>query len=229
MVDTLPGAFTGMLFGVTHAVEPDHLAAVSTIVTEARSPWRGAIVGAAWGLGHTVALVVVGIVLATVEATLPPLAEQIFEFLVAAMLILLGLRGVRRAYQLGTRGPTLAHAHGQVVHAHATSGEHIHVGRWTLARRPFIVGLVHGLAGSGSLTAMVLAGLPTPGARVGYIALFGLGSMVGMAALSGLAGWPLSRLARRPRAIGWLSGTTGAVSAGLGIYWACPLLAAWIG
>lgn len=228
MIDLVPGALTGMLFGVSHAVEPDHLAAVSTIVTEQRGAWRGALVGASWGLGHTVSLLAVGAVLAGVEATLPPLAEQLFELLVAAMLIGLGARGLRRAYMLGRVGPAVTHSHGGVAHEHAAGGAHIHVGRWTLARRPFFVGLVHGLAGSGSLTALVLAGLPTVGARLGYIALFGVGSMVGMAALSGLVGWPLARASQSPRTVRWLSGTAGAVSAGLGVYWASPLLAAWL-
>ena len=70
---------------------------------------------------------------------------------------------------------------------------HIHIGAWTLARRPLLVGAVHGLAGSGALTALVLTTLPTTAARLTYMALFGLGSTLGMAALSGLLGWPLAR------------------------------------
>jgi hypothetical protein len=86
------------------------------------------------------------------------------------------------------------------------------------------MGLVQGLAGSGALTALVLAELPTTAARLGYIALFGLGSVLGMALLSSLAGWPLERLARARR-LRLVSAAAGAVAAGLGVAWAWPIVA----
>jgi hypothetical protein len=86
------------------------------------------------------------------------------------------------------------------------------------------VGILHGLAGSGALTALVLASLPTTAARLWYVALFGVGSIAGMALLSGLAGWPLARLGRRPGAARILSGATGAFSIVLAVLWGWPLL-----
>jgi len=217
-----------VLLGVTHAVEPDHLAAVSTLVTEQKKPWRGALVGAYWGLGHTAALLGVGVVLAVTESALPPLAEQIFEMIVALMLVVLGVRALRRAYQQGRAGPVVTHTHGGGVHAHESGGAHVHLGRWTLARRPFLVGLVHGLAGSGALTAMVLASLPSTAARLGYIALFGVGSMLGMAALAGLLGWPLAKASRHPKVLLALTTLAGIVSTVVGVYWATPLVGGWV-
>ena len=105
----------------------------------------------------------------------------------------------------------------------------MHVGRWTLARRPLLVGAVHGLAGSGALTALVLATLPTAAARITYMTLFGLGSSVGMAALSGLLGWPLTRLDQQGRALRIVSLVVGLVSTGLGLAWGAPLVSRLLG
>ena len=82
--------------------------------------------------------------------------------------------------------------------------------------------MVHGLAGSGALTALVLASLQSTAARLAYIVFFGLGSVAGMALLSGLAGWPLARIG--PRMAHVLSVVTGIVSVGLGVLWGLPLL-----
>ena len=100
----------------------------------------------------------------------------------------------------------------------------MHVGRWTLARRPLLVGAVHGLAGSGALTALVLATLPTTTARLAYMALFGLGSTLGMAALSGLLGWPLARLGGQTRTLRTISMVVGSFSMALGVFWGLPLV-----
>jgi hypothetical protein len=101
---------------------------------------------------------------------------------------------------------------------------HIHIGTWTLARRPLLVGAVHGLAGSGALTALVLTTLPSTAARLSYIALFGLGSTLGMAALSGVLGWPLARLGQNRGLARAVSLVVGCVSTALGVWWGYPLI-----
>ena len=107
---------------------------------------------------------------------------------------------------------------------HRGAAAHIHVGRWTLARRPLLVGAVHGLAGSGALTALVLTTLPTTAARITYMMLFGLGSTVGMAALSGLLGWPLARAGAHRGVARVVSLAVGCTSVVLGIVWGYPLI-----
>ena len=102
--------------------------------------------------------------------------------------------------------------------------KHVHVGGWTLARRPLLVGIVHGLAGSGALTALVLATLPTAASRITYMLLFGIGSTFGMAALSGILGWPLARLGGQARTWRTVSLVVGCLSTALGIVWGAPLL-----
>ena len=111
------------------------------------------------------------------------------------------------------------HRHGHVVHTHTGTPSHVHIGTWTLARRPLIVGAIHGLAGSGALTALVLTTLPTTAARLSYMALFGLGSTVGMAALSGLLGWPLARLGTNQAVVRGVTLLVGCMSTALGVFW----------
>jgi hypothetical protein len=207
-----------------HALEPDHLAAVSTLVTDERSGAKAALLGACWGLGHTLTLVVVGAALVVLRAEMPARAADGFEFCVALMLIGLGLRAIYLAARQGPAGPVHIHHHGHVVHAHHGVLAHIHIGTWTLARRPLLVGAVHGLAGSGALTALVLTTLPSTAARLSYIALFGLGSTLGMAALSGVLGWPLARLGQNRRVARAVSLVVGCVSTTLGVWWGYPLI-----
>jgi ABC-type nickel/cobalt efflux system permease component RcnA len=214
----------GILLGMRHAFEPDHLTAVSTLVGEERGVRRAATLGALWGLGHTAALLAVAAVLASLHARLPDRLSDLFELAVAFMLIGLGARAVRRAIREGRAGHISRHTHGGLMHEHAGPHAHVHIRGWTFARRSLLVGIVHGLAGSGSLTALVLANLPSASSRLAYVALFGAGSIAGMAALSGLAGWPLSRLGRRPRVLTTLTACTGLVSMGLGLGWGWPLV-----
>jgi hypothetical protein len=216
----LGGLLLGILLGLRHAFEPDHLAAVSTLVADSHSPRAGLFVGAVWGLGHTLGLLAVGAVLAILEKTLPPSVEQGFECAVAGMLILLGLRGLVRAAFAGSAGPTAPHRHGTELHVHpAWPDGHLHLRRWTFAPKPLAIGLVHGLAGSGALTALVLARMPTLSARLAYIGLFGIGSVVGMGMLTGLAGVSLHRLHAGARLNMVLLGSTGALSLVLGCWW----------
>ena len=224
--EILSGSALGSLLGMRHALEPDHLTAVSTLVTSApgeRGRYRAAMLGACWGVGHTLSLVVVGAVLVALRAQMPPRVADLFEFFVALMLIALGIRAIVIAMRRGPVGPTHTHHHGQVVHSHAGATPHVHVGRWTLARRPLLVGAVHGLAGSGALTALVLATLTSTIARITYMTLFGFGSIVGMAVLSGLLGWPMARIGTNRTMTRALSIAVGCFSIGLGIFWAYPL------
>src|SRR5437867_2473453 len=218
------GSTLGAALGMRHALEPDHLAAVSTLVADQRQSTRAVLLGVCWGLGHTLALVAVGVVLIVLRAQLSARLTDLFELGVALMLVALGIGSIRRAARQGPAGPSAVHQHGPLVHRHAAASPHVHVGGWTLARRPLLVGVVHGLAGSGALTALVLATLPTVGARIVYMVLFGLGSTFGMAALSGLLGWPLARLGGHTRTWRTVSLAVGCLSTGLGIVWGAPLL-----
>jgi hypothetical protein len=224
LLELISSSGFGSLLGMRHALEPDHLAAVSTLVPGERSTFRAALLGVCWGLGHTCSLLVVGTILVIFRAEMPRRFADGFECCVALMLIGLGLRAIYLAASQGPAGPAHVHHHGHTVHEHQGTPAHIHIGAWTLARRPLIVGAVHGLAGSGALTALVVATLPSTAARVTYMALFGLGSTLGMAALSGLLGWPLARAGRSRGLARALSLTVGCLSTVLGVFWGYPVL-----
>lgn len=210
MIELVGGCMLGALLGVRHALEPDHLAAVSTLVETGPGALRGALVGAFWGIGHTVSLLGIWALLAVLNAELPVRLMHLFELLVALMLIGLGLRSLRRALVPPPNhepGPGRAHSHAKLIN-------------WSILNRPLGAGLVHGAAGSGALTALVMAGLPSPALRLAYIGLFGIGSMCGMALLTGLFALPLSRLHGKKRALRLLPALTGGFATVLGIQWA---------
>jgi high-affinity nickel-transport protein len=219
MIATTAAVSLGLLVGARHAFEPDHLAAVSTLVTTSRNG-RGAVwLGALWGLGHTLALLAVGVALVVLDGALPARLGAAFELAVAAMLVVLGARAVIRGVR-NRDGDDSPHRHGGIEHVHGGAGQHVHVGARAVAWRPLTVGVVHGLAGSGALTALAFAKLPTASARILYMIVFGAGSVAGMALATGLAGAALQRVARGATTRRWLAITTGLVSCGVGVTWA---------
>jgi hypothetical protein len=227
ILELVTSSSLGSLLGMRHALEPDHLAAVSTLVTahgDDRSGYKAALLGVCWGLGHTMSLLAVGAALVVLRAEMPAYASDLFELFVALMLVGLGLRAMYLAARQGPAGPSRVHHHGHRVHVHPGAPAHIHIGAWTLARRPLLIGAVHGLAGSGALTALVLATLPTTAARITYMMVFGLGSTLGMAMLSGFLGWPLARLGAHRRVARAMSLAVGCVSTALGLFWGYPLV-----
>jgi hypothetical protein len=224
VLELITSSGLGSLLGMRHALEPDHLAAVSTLISGERNSYKAAFLGICWGLGHTCALIAVGTILVILRAEMPVRLADAFEFGVALMLIGLGLRAIYFAARQGPAGPSHVHHHGHTVHVHKGAPVHIHIGSWTLARRPLLVGAIHGLAGSGALTALVLTTLPSTAARLTYMVVFGLGSTLGMAALSGLLGWPLARAGSYQGLARAVSLTVGCVSTVMGLVWGYPLV-----
>src|SRR6185503_494405 len=122
----------------------------------------------------------VGVALVLLDGALPTRVGAAFELAVAAMLVLLGARAILAGIRNRMGEPT-PHRHGGIEHTHGGAGEHVHVGARTFAWRPLTIGIVHGLAGSGALTALAFAELPTASARIVYMVVFGAGSVAGMA------------------------------------------------
>jgi ABC-type nickel/cobalt efflux system permease component RcnA len=224
MTVTLTGALLGIVLGARHALEPDHLAAVAVLAADSPGVRRGAWLGAIWGIGHSLSLFAVGLLLTLTAAVMPDRLADVFELGVAVMLMVLGARAVARSLREGRVGPRVHHHHHGGAHAHEGPHAHLHVGRWTFAQRPLLIGLVHGLAGSGALTALVFAELPSHAARLLFMALFGFGSALGMAVVSGLAGFPLARLGRDPRTARAVFAAAGLMSAVFGAFWGWPLV-----
>ena len=204
----------GLALGLRHALEPDHLAAVSALLADdprGARPWR---LGAAWGLGHGLALTGACAGVALLGAGLPAGVQAALELAVAAILIALGVANVARAFA-SPAGPPRPHTHTFGAHVHALPGAHVHAAGLTIATRPLLVGVVHGLAGSGALTALILGG--SRGAGIAHAASLGLGAAVGMTALAGLVARPLAALSPRGRST--LAITTGLASVAFGVVW----------
>ena len=226
MLAPLTFCVLGFANGVRHALEPDHLAAVSTLVADQRSARASVRYAAAWGAGHAAMLVLVGGALAVMEKQLPEAASDALELVVAVVLVALGVRGIAQAVRAG-RGDvsSFSHAHGERAHTHAGPVDHLHLRSVTLARLPFLVGLVHGLAGSGAMAALVASHVGSPASGVSFIAVYAFGAAAGMSALAGVLGWPLARLARSGRAFTAIVGVSALVSLGVGLAWGAPILA----
>jgi len=218
-VGFIASAALGSLLGMQHAFEPDHLAAVATLMAGERTSAKAAWLGACWGLGHTLTLLAAGTALVMLRAEMPALATMVFELGVVLMLVGFGARAI---YQAACNVvPRRTHSH-----AKPATSRFLDVDRWTLAR-PLLVGAVHGLAGSGTLTALVVATLPSTTTRLGYLATFGIGSTLGMVALSGLLGWQIARMGSDRGIVRTFSLAVGCVSTVLGLFWGYPILSRW--
>lgn len=189
----------GFVLGLRHAVEADHVAAVSTIATERRSLLSSSLVGALWGLGHTLALLIAGAGVLLLRYQITDRMAHAFELCVGVMLVILGANVLRN----------LAHRGTSHRHPHTTVASHSHSEAWLVAR-PILVGMVHGLAGSAPLLLLTLTVVSSPLAAFFYIGVFGVGSMMGMSIMSLLLGVParltVEHFARTHLALRGLSG-----------------------
>jgi high-affinity nickel-transport protein len=212
-VNVVSFLFLGFFLGMRHATDADHVVAIATIVSRERSMVGSALIGAAWGVGHTITVMAVGAAIIVFGVVIPPKLGLSMEFAVGIMLVLLGILtltgmgravGAAHAHAAVPGGPALdlhdhVHTHGDYVHRHPHGhgpAAHGHAEERTpLARldrsglgriafyqwlRPFAVGLVHGLAGSAAVALMVLSIIRETAAALGYLLLFGLGTIVGM-------------------------------------------------
>ncbi len=216
----------GLVVGFKHALDVDHVAAVSTIVSERKSVLGSSLVGALWGVGHTVALLVAGVAVILLHIEIGEETALALEFGVALMLIGLGANALRKL-ACGGRVHLHAHQHGGHVHIHPhTHGAapepspQSHHGL-RLGVRPLIVGMVHGLAGSGALMLLVLSTISSPLLGFAYIAVCGVGSIGGMAFMSALVGLPVRFTAARfTRANVAVRTLAGVFSLGFGLFMA---------
>lgn len=222
-------AFTalGLVFGLKHATEVDHVVAVSTIVSEHRNVLRSALVGALWGAGHTASLVIVGVIVLVFRVAIPLAVASWLEFAVALMIIGLGVLTITRVMRRRSDVHLHQHRHGGQSHVHIHFHEH-GTGHSNAAAsqsspaphshaisqlgfKPLLVGAMHGLAGSAALILLIVAQVPSVSLGLLYLGVFGFGSTVGMVLMSGLIGLPFALSGRR------LTGGMQTIAAGLSI------------
>jgi hypothetical protein len=188
------------IFGLKHAVEPDHLAAVSSIVSERKSLLGSMIAGGWWGCGHTLSLLLAGLVVTLFGIDLREEHLRPLDLLVAAMLIALGLNALRRLAGERRQANEIEEQIEEIVTyrtAHAykfprETPEHRRIGL-----RPLLVGMIHGLAGSATLLLLLIPIIPSLWLKLTYLLVFGAGSIVGMMLMSWLVGLPAHLTAAR--------------------------------
>jgi len=217
MITPLAIILLGFFLGMRHATDPDHVVAVTTIVSRERTILHAARIGALWGLGHTVTILAVGSAIILFKLTIPPSIGLTMELSVGIMLIVLGvlnLTGIlRRAAEWVTirrLGPA-AHSHllfgRRMVHTHDEDGDPIALDSFSIlgwtpqwwkqlglfqVLRPLAVGIVHGLAGSAAVALLVLTTISRPSWAIGYLLIFGLGTVAGMMLITAAIALPFA-------------------------------------
>ncbi len=213
----------GLILGFKHATEADHVVAVSSIVSEHRQITKVAIIGALWGAGHTITLVLVGVVVLLLRVTIPETVANFLEFVVALMIIGLSGTALTRALRGGQDIHMHQHAHGgwrhAYLHFHEEGADHDKLVSHETHRvtgvglKPLLVGAMHGLAGSAALTLLVLTQVSSVALGLSYLFIFGVGSILGMMLVSVLIGLPFAlstrRLAGATLRLQTLAGVTG--------------------
>ena len=226
----------GFVLGLKHALDADHLAAVSTFVSETRSPLRSSLIGIFWGLGHTAALLVFGLVIAVFRLAVTARLAQALEFLVGCMLVFLGLNallGLAKAQTIHVHTHEHDGARHSHLHFHLGDSDHVHHHHvLKLGGKPFVVGIVHGLAGTAALMLFVLGAIPSLLLAVCYILVFGIGSIGGMVGVTLLMGVPLALAGRRAKVLEHtVRLAAGVFSLGFGVFlmWKVGLVQALLG
>jgi len=244
MVTLLTVIGVGFLLGMRHATDPDHVIAVTTIVSRQQSIRHAGVIGILWGLGHTITIVLVGTGIIVFNLAIPARIGLMMELAVGLMLILLGVMNLTGATRWitdrVTPGPGVIHSH---VHRHGEM-EHVHVhahqpdgpieldeepqglvstllqrmGLYQLLR-PLAVGIVHGLAGSAAVALLVLTTIRDPRWAIAYLLVFGVGTIAGMMLITMILGAPFAytgqRFTRFNRGLGLASGL---VSVAFGLF-----------
>lgn len=198
----------GFVLGLRHALDPDHVVAVSTIVSTEPNWRRSSLIGSFWGLGHATSLLTLGGLIVALRINITEIAASRLEIIVSVMLVGLGVYAIRSArdgfrlhahrhtHEGAAAGEEKEHVHLH-VHKPRTLPVHQHAHPLAFGLRPYAIGLVHGIAGSGGLALLVMATAKTAAAGLLYMAALALGALVGMGILSALLTLPLAALRTR--------------------------------
>ena len=218
----------GLFLGMRHSTDPDHVVAVSTIVSRHKSIKHSAMIGMLWGLGHSLTIFLVGAIIIFFGVVIPPRLGLSMEFSVALMLILLGvlnLTGVLRWITERFTPSEPRKERSEILSSVTTARRETFAERtlWRLglyqALRPFVIGLVHGLAGSAAVTLLILSTITSPAWATAYLLVFGGGTMVGMMLMTTAIAMPLAYTGKKfLSANRFMTTTSGVVSMAFGLF-----------
>lgn len=189
----------GFLLGVKHALDADHIAAMSTIATEHPALRRSCVIGVCWGLGHTLVLFLAGMAVLLFKLTIPDTWARVFEAGAGMMLIALGLSVAVTLWKERLHIHAHAHDDGEDhlhLHSHRRGTQHAHLHRFRLEYKSLAIGMVHGLAGSAAVLLLVLSTVSSLWHGLLYILVFGIGSILGMGILAAALSVPFALTAR---------------------------------
>ncbi|MCM3737559.1 sulfite exporter TauE/SafE family protein [Bacillus cytotoxicus] len=213
----------GFVLGIKHAIEPDHIIAVSTIASQSKKLFRSTLAGVFWGIGHTATLFIIGIILILMKGEIPEKWAMSLEFLVGIMLVYLGLTTVFslkniHVHQHEHDGEEHKHKH---IHSHIHSGKHEHKHQHTNVSylKSLLIGLVHGLAGSGAMVLLTMSTVKSVWEAAIYILIFGVGTIIGMLFFTTLIGLPFVFSAKKVTLNKTLTQITGSISIVFGVYY----------
>jgi high-affinity nickel-transport protein len=206
----------GFFLGMRHATDSDHIVAMTTIVSREKSIRAASLVGALWGVGHTLTILLVGGAIVLFGIVFPPRVGLTMELSVAIMLVVLGAMNVagfrqemKKLQDAPPNGSSSAHDEHD-PHRHSPLGIVARVGGYSAAQRSVIIGTVHGLAGSAAVALLVLTTIRDSRWALLYLFLFGIGTIAGMMLITSALAVPLIHTARRfpnwNRHIGWVTG-----------------------
>ena len=205
--------------GIKHAIEPDHVIAVSTIASKSKKLWQASLAGVFWGIGHTATLFLIGIIFILMKGDIPVKWSMSLEFLVGIMLVYLGITTIFSFKNIHVHKHQHDGDEHKHVHSHENSGKHEHKHQHDTYLKSMLIGLVHGLAGSGAMVLLTMSTVKSVGEAAIYILIFGAGTVIGMLFFTTILGIPFMLSKKRRTINRTLSITTGAISTIFGIYY----------
>ncbi|MEX1277341.1 MAG: sulfite exporter TauE/SafE family protein [Bacteroidota bacterium] len=215
-MDFMVPVIAGFVLGCLHAFDVDHVVAVTAFTSKHPSERKAAVFGLLWGLGHTVSLMLFGLVTLALKVVIPPLVESLAELAVGVLLVGIGI-WVLKDVLMKKRIHMHTHHHDGVEHVHFHS--HQHTEHHTHRHSMFLIGATHGLAGTASVMVLIPITLTQSLLVAGlYLLLFGIGTIVAMMLFAYLLG-KVSSTTLVQRALPVFQGTAGIISVGIGSIW----------
>jgi len=211
----------GFVLGIKHAIEPDHVIAVSTIASQSKKLYKSTLAGVFWGIGHTATLFIIGVILILMKGEIPEKWAMSLEFLVGIMLVYLGLTTITSFKNIHVHQHEQDDDKHKHVHSHSHEGQHLHKHqpRNVSYMKSLFIGLVHGLAGSGAMVLLTMSTVKNVWEAAVYILIFGVGTILGMLFFTTIIGIPFVFSAKKRVLNQTLSRLTGVISIVFGMYY----------